>query len=142
MPERTAQAHWEGPVKEGHGWIGVESGVLEAQYSFDSRFENGKGTNPEELLGAAHAGCFTMALALALTEAGHPPIRIATTARVAIEKTADGFRIPRIDLQAEGEVPGIDAAAFEQHANGAKAQCPVSLALTGTEIRLTAKLVD
>jgi osmotically inducible protein OsmC len=142
MPERTAQAHWEGPIKEGHGWIGVESGVLEAQYSFDSRFENGKGTNPEELLGAAHAGCFTMALALALTEAGHPPIRIATTARVTIERTADGFRIPRIDLEAEGEVPGIDAAAFEQHANGAKSHCPVSLALTGTEIRLTAKLVD
>jgi len=142
MPERTAQAHWEGPVKEGHGWIGVESGVLEAQYSFDSRFENGKGTNPEELLGAAHAGCFTMALALALTEAGHPPTRIATTARVTIEKTADGFRIPHIDLQTEGEVPGIDAAAFEQHANGAKAQCPVSLALAGTEIRLTAQLID
>jgi len=142
MPERTAQAHWEGPIKEGHGWIAVESGVFEAGYSFGSRFENGKGTNPEELLGAAHAGCFTMALALGLTEAGHPPTRIATTARVTIEKTADGFRIPRIDLHAEGEVPGIDGAAFEQHAEVAKTHCPVSLALTGTQIRLTAKLVD
>jgi osmotically inducible protein OsmC len=142
MPERKAQAHWEGSVKEGHGWIAVESGVVEAEYSFGSRFENRKGTNPEELLGAAHAGCFTMALALGLTEAGHPPARIATTARVGIEKTADGFRIPRIELQTEGEVPGIDAAVFDQHAAVAKDHCPVSLALAGTEIRLTAKLVE
>lgn len=141
MPERTAQAHWEGPVKEGHGSIAVESGVVEAEYSFGSRFEDRKGTNPEELLGAAHAGCFTMALALGLTEAGHPPTRIDTTARVGIEMTADGFRIPRIELQTVGKVPDIDAAAFEQLAEGAKTNCPVSLALAGTEIRLAATLV-
>ena len=141
MPERTAQAHWEGPIKEGSGSIAVESGAVAAKYSFGSRFEDGKGTNPEELLGAAHAGCFTMALALGLTEAGHPPTRIDTTARVGIEKTADGFRIPRIELQTEADVPGIDGAAFEQLAQGAKTNCPVSLALAGTEIRLTARLV-
>lgn len=141
MPERTAQAHWEGPIKEGQGSITAESGAVTAKYSFGSRFEDGKGTNPEELLGAAHAGCFTMALALGLTEAGHPPTRIDTTARVGIEKTADGFRIPRIELQTEADVPGIDSAAFEQLAEGAKTNCPVSLALAGTEIRLTATLV-
>jgi osmotically inducible protein OsmC len=112
MPERTARAHREGPVKEGHGSIAVESGVVEAEYSFGSRFENRKGTNPEELFGAAHAGCFTMALALGLTEAGHPPTRIDTTARVGIEKGSDGFRIPSIELHTEAEVSGLDAAPF------------------------------
>lgn len=141
MPQRTAQAHWEGSISEGHGSVAVESRAVEASYSFGSRFENEKGTNPEELLGAAHAGCFTMALALGLTEAGHPPTRLDTTARVGIEKTSDGFRIPRIELQTEGQVPGIDASAFEELAQGAKANCPVSLALAGTEIQLTAKLV-
>jgi len=141
MPERTARAHREGPVKEGHGSIAVESGVVEAEYSFGSRFENRKGTNPGELLGAAHAGCFTMALALGLTEAGHPPTRIDTTARVGIEKGSDGFRIPSIELHTEAEVPGLDAAPFEKLAESAKSNCPVSRALAGTEIRLEAKLV-
>ena len=141
MPERTAQAHWEGPVKEGRGRITVESGAVAADYSFGARFENQAGTNPEELLGAAHAGCFTMALALGLTEAGHPPVHIDTTARVAIEKVKSGFHIPHIDLRVEAEVPGLDAAAFDRLAQGAKEHCPVSMALAGTDIRLEAKLL-
>ncbi|HZJ26280.1 MAG TPA: OsmC family protein [Acidimicrobiia bacterium] len=141
MPERTAQAHWEGPVKEGRGTIAVESGAFSADYSFGARFESEAGTNPEELLGAAHAGCFTMALALGLTEAGHPPARIDTTARVAIEKGPSGFHIPHIELRTEAEVPGIDAGAFNELAEGAKANCPVSKALAATEISLEAKLL-
>lgn len=141
MPERTAHAHWEGPVKEGSGKITVESGALDADYSFGARFESAAGTNPEELLGAAHSGCFTMALALGLTEAGHPPTRIDTTANVAIEKGPSGFHIPHIGLRVEAEVPGVDAADFERLAQGAKANCPVSKALAGTEISLEATLL-
>lgn len=141
MPERTATAIWEGPVPQGRGTVSVGSGLLHADYSFGSRFESGAGTNPEELLGAAHAGCFTMALALGLTEAGHPPTRISTTARVAITKTPQGFRIPRVELVTEAEVPGIDAREFDDEAEKAKTGCPVSLALAGTEIHLEAKLL-
>lgn len=141
MPERGAQAHWEGAIKTGHGSLTVESGALEADYSFGSRFESDKGTNPEELLGAAHAGCFTMALALGLSEAGHPPARIDTTARVAIDKGSDGFRISHIDLVTQGVVPDLDTTEFERYAETAKANCPVSRALAGTEIRLQAKLL-
>jgi osmotically inducible protein OsmC len=142
MPERSAHAHWEGPVKEGQGRITVESGVLAADYSFGARFEDGAGTNPEELLGAAHAGCFTMALALGLTDAGHPPAHIDTTARVTIEKGASGFEISRIELQTAADVPGIDAEAFDGLAQGAKANCPVSKALAGTDISLDATLLS
>lgn len=141
MPSRSARAHWEGSIKDGGGSVAVDSGVLDAPYSFGSRFESGQGTNPEELLGAAHAGCFTMALSLALTEAGHAPTRLDTTARVTIERTDQGFRITHIDLESEGEVPGIDASEFERLADGAKTNCPVSRALAGTEIGLQAKLV-
>jgi osmotically inducible protein OsmC len=141
MPQRSARAHWEGSIKEGGGSVAGESGTFDARYSFGSRFEQGAGTNPEELLGAAHAGCFTMALALGLTEAGHPPARLDTTARVTIERTSEGFRITHIDLECEAEVPGIDASAFEQAAEGAKTNCPVSRALAGTEISLQAKLL-
>ncbi|MEP6623485.1 MAG: OsmC family protein [Acidimicrobiia bacterium] len=141
MPERIAQAHWEGPVKDGSGRITVESGVLAADYSFGARFEDKVGTNPEELLGAAHAGCFTMALALGLTEAGHPPTRIDTTARVAIAKGSDGFHIPSIELRVEADVPGLDALDFQSLAQHAKENCPVSKALSGTEIGLEAKLL-
>ena len=115
--------------------------MFRAAYSFGSRFESGTGTNPEELLGAAHAGCFTMALALGLSQAGHPPTRIDTEARVAITKEPDGFRIPYIELRARGRVPGIDGDTFRREAERAKAGCPVSLALAGTEIRLSAELV-
>lgn len=140
MAEREATAVWEGGVPQGQGSIKVESGSVEAPYSFGSRFETATGTNPEELLGAAHAGCFSMALALGLTEAGHPPTRITTTARVGITKTPDGFRIPRIDLSTEAAVPGLDAAAFQAAADQAKSGCPVSIALSATEIHLVAKL--
>jgi osmotically inducible protein OsmC len=141
MPERTATAHWEGPVKEGSGRITTQSGALAADYSFGARFEDQPGTNPEELLGAAHAGCFTMALALGLTEAGHPPTAIDTSARVAIEKGRDGFHIPHIELHVAARVPGLAHADFERLAQGAKENCPVSKALAGTDIGLVATLL-
>ena len=141
MPERTATAHWEGPVKQGHGRLAVESGALDAGYSFGARFEDEAGTNPEELLGAAHAGCFTMALALELTEAGHPPSRIDTTARVAIEKDSNGFHIPHIALSVEAEAPGLAPSDFDRLTRSAKDNCPVSKALAGTSIDLAAKLL-
>ena len=140
MAERTAKAAWEGPVPAGHGTISLGSGLLEAAYSFGSRFETATGTNPEELLGAAAAGCFTMALSLALTELGYPPSRIDTTARVAIEKAPEGFRIPSVELHTDAVVPGIDAETFLGEAGKAKAGCPVSKALGGTEIRMKAHL--
>lgn len=142
MPERTAHAHWEGAVKAGQGSIGVGSGAFESEYSFGSRFEDGGGTNPEELLGAAHAGCFTMALALGLTEADHPPARIDTTAHVSIEKQSDGFRITHIVLRTEAVVPDIDASEFDRQAESAKTNCPVSRALAGTTIELEATLLS
>jgi len=141
MANREAKAVWEGGVPRGKGSIKLGSGACEAPYSFASRFETGPGTNPEELLGAAHAGCFSMALSLGLTEAGHPPTRITTTARVGIVKSGDGFRIPRIDLSTEAEVPGLDDAAFQAAAEQARSGCPVSKALSATEIHLDAKLL-
>lgn len=141
MPVRTANAEWKGGLKGGRGTMRLGSGAFEGAYSIGSRFEDAAGTNPEELIGAAHAGCFSMALSLGLDRAGHTPKRVATSARVHIEKVGDGFAITAIDLTCEAEVPGIDAAAFQQHAEGAKNNCPVSKALAGTEIRLDAKLV-
>ena len=141
MPERTAQAHWEGAIKSGHGSSRVGSGAVESEYSFGSRFGDRPGTNPEELLGAAHSGCFTMALALGLSEADHPPTRIDTTASVSIEKEPNGFRITHIVLHTEAEVPGLDVAQFQRYAEVAKANCPVSRALAGTAIELEAKLL-
>jgi len=140
MPVRQANAVWEGNLKEGHGRVELGSGAFSGQYSFSSRFEEGTGTNPEELIGAAHAGCFSMALTAALGRAGFDPKRVATTAKVRLEKVGDGFKITRIDLDTEAEVPGIDAATFEEHARKAKEGCPVSQALAGTEIHLTARL--
>jgi osmotically inducible protein OsmC len=141
MPIRKANAEWKGTLRDGQGQIAVESGAFKGPYSFRTRFEDGKeGTNPEELIGGAHAGCFSMALSGALTAAGHPPTRIATQASVHIEKGADGFRITRIDLVTEGEVPGIDAAQFSEFAHKAKEGCPVSRALAATEITLSATL--
>ena len=141
MPVRKAEAEWKGTLKEGKGEIKTESGVLQAQYSFGTRFENGKGTNPEELIGAAHAGCFSMALAAALEKAGKPAKRVHTTAAVRLEKVGDGFGITKIDLETEAEVPGIDEATFQQTAKGAKEGCPVSKALAGVQISLNAKLL-
>ncbi|MGH6955337.1 MAG: OsmC family peroxiredoxin [Caulobacteraceae bacterium] len=123
----------------GHGRAG--SGAYKGAYSFGSRFRDEKGTNPEELIGAAHAGCFSMALTLGLGRAGFPPSRIHTTAKVEIEQTQDGFRITRIGLDTEVEAPGLDASAFQAQAEAAKKDCPVSRALTGVEVLLNARLI-
>ncbi|HYQ90392.1 MAG TPA: OsmC family protein [Candidatus Binatia bacterium] len=141
MPDRRAEAEWNGNLREGGGRLKLESGAFQGPYSFRDRFEDGKGTNPEELLGAAHAGCFSMALAAGLTGAGHPPGRIHTTATVSLERSGDGFAITKIALQTEASVPGITPADFQAQAEKAKSGCPVSKALAGTSISLTAKLI-
>ena len=140
MPTRTANAVWKGNLKEGSGTLKTESGAVEGSYSFPSRFENGKGTNPEELLGAAHAGCFSMALANMLAQAGHTPESVTTTAKVHLDMK-DGPNINKIELQTEAKVPGLDEAAFQEHAQKAKEGCPVSKALKAVDITLDAKLV-
>lgn len=141
MPSRKAEAEWEGNLAEGSGRLKLGSGAFDGPYSFKSRFEEGQSaTNPEELIGAAHAGCFTMALTAALTRAGQPPKRIHTTAQVKLEKVGDAFSITNIDLNTEAEIPGMDDATFQQFAREAKQNCPVSKALAGTEISLNAKL--
>lgn len=142
MAKRTASAVWEGTIKEGKGRVKLGSGAFEGQYSFSSRFEEGTGTNPEELIGAAHAGCFSMALAGALTRGGFTPTRISTTAAVSLEKVGEGFQITKIDLNTEAIIPGIEEGAFLELAEGAKKNCPVSRALAGAEITLTAKLTN
>lgn len=139
MLVRSSSAVWEGGLK-GKGTMKVGDKVFEGGYSFASRFESGKGTNPEELIGAAHAGCFSMALSLMLEKAGHKPEQIATTAKVKLDKVGEGFRITEIDLITEGRVPGIDEKVFRKMAEEAKKGCPVSVALAGVEIRLEAKL--
>ena len=140
MPVRKAQARWEGKIAEGEGTMKLGSGAFEGSYSFKSRFEDGPGTNPEELIGAAHAGCFSMALSLFLEKAGFPPDHIETEAKVHIDKQGEGFRITTVELATEAEVPGIDDKAFQEQAKAAKENCPVSKALAGTEIKLTAHL--
>ncbi len=142
MPTRTAEAEWKGNLAEGEGRLKVGSGAFEGPYSFKSRFEEGQSaTNPEELIGAAHAGCFTMALTAALSRAQIKPTRIHTVARVKLENVGEAFSITRIDLETEAEIPGIDDGQFQEYANGAKQNCPVSKALAGTEIHLSAKLL-
>jgi osmotically inducible protein OsmC len=141
MAKRTASAVWEGTLKDGKGTVKLGSGAFEGQYSFASRFEEGTGTNPEELIGAAHAGCFSMALAAGLTRAGFTPTRINTNASVSLEKVGEAFKITKIELNTEAEIPNIDEAAFLEQAESAKKNCPVSQALAGTEITLSAKLV-
>ncbi|MBZ5514336.1 MAG: OsmC family protein [Acidobacteriia bacterium] len=140
MAVRSAEAEWKGNLREGQGTVKLGSGAYEGRYSFASRFESGTGTNPEELIGAAHAGCFSMALSAALGRAGYTPTRIHTTAKVHLEKVGEGFGITKIELETEAQIPGIDAKTFHEHAEGAKKGCPVSKALAGTEITLTAKL--
>jgi osmotically inducible protein OsmC len=141
MPVRTSIAKWEGALKDGHGTMSLGSGAFEGQYSFSSRFEEGTGTNPEELIGAAHAGCFSMSFANTLAQAGHAPRRIETAARVHLERVHGAPAITRIELATEGEVPGIDADEFQRHAESAKSGCPVSKALAGVEISLQAHLL-
>lgn len=142
MPVRRANAVWTGGLKDGSGQMRLGSGAFEGAYSFGTRFEEAPGTNPEELIGAAHAGCFSMALSVGLERAGHAPKRVATSARVHLEKGDAGFSITRIELSTEAEVPGIDEATFQEQAQGAKANCPVSKALAGVEISLDARLVS
>jgi lipoyl-dependent peroxiredoxin len=142
MPTRTAHARWDGSVKTGKGEIDFGNGLFRSDYSFGSRFETGAGTNPEELLGAAHAGCFAMALSLILGEAGFTPDYVDATAHVTVTPQGGGFKITKSHIVCEAKVPGIDRTAFVKCAEAAKAGCPVSQALAGTEITLEAKLVD
>lgn len=141
MPIRTASAVWEGTLKDGQGSMKLGSGSYEGKYSFGSRFDEDPGTNPEELVGAAHAGCFSMALSAGLDRAGFTPRRVSTSARVHLEKQDEAFAISRIELNCEAEVPELDEETFQQQAAAAKAGCPVSKALAGAEIELTARLV-
>lgn len=142
MVVRTSTAEWHGRVQSGGGCVSLGSGAFEGPYSFGSRFEEELGTNPEELLAAAHASCFSMALSLLLTEAGYTPTRIRTLARVSIERSGNGFGITHIGLETEGDVPGLDSKGFAAQAEAAKATCPVSKALAGVEVSLTASLVE
>src|SRR5215510_1358229 len=142
MPTRKADAEWNGNLAEGAGRLKVGSGAFEGPYSFKSRFEEGQSaTNPEELLGAAHAGCFTMALIAQLSRARLTPGRLHTVAMVKLEKVGEAFSITRIDLETEAEVPGVDDASFQKYASDAKQNCPLSKALAATEIHLNAKLL-
>ena len=140
MVQRTAEAEWRGGLQDGSGTMALGSGAFQGAYSFGSRFAEAGGTNPEELIAAAHAGCFSMALAAGLGKAGHPPKRIHTTAKATLEKSGEGFAITQVSLNTEAEVPGIDEAAFRELADGAKRDCPVSRALAGTKITLDARL--
>ncbi len=142
MPIRSSDAEWRGTLREGEGTVRLGSGAFEGRYSFPSRFEEGQGTNPEELIAAAHAGCFSMAFAAGLSRAGYSPARVHTTARVQLEKVGEGFQITTITLQTEAAVPGLDEETFRTQAESAKANCPVSKALTGPKITLEARLVQ
>jgi osmotically inducible protein OsmC len=137
MTTRTSSAEWKGTLKEGAGTMKLASGAYEGPYTFASRFESGPGTNPEELIGAAHAGCFSMFLAALLSKEGFTPARIATTATVHL---TEGPTISLIELDCQAEVPGLGEDVFQEKAAAAKAGCPVSKVLAGAEIRLTAKL--
>ena len=142
MPTRKAEAEWKGNLAEGSGRLRVGSGALDGPYSFKSRLEEGQAaTNPEELIGAAHAGCFTMALTAQLSRAGLTPTRIHTGAKVTLERVGEGFSITRIELETEAQIPGLDEATFHKNALDAKRNCPVSKALAGTEIHLNARLL-
>jgi osmotically inducible protein OsmC len=141
MPARTANARWEGGLKDGKGNMRLGGGAFEGQYSFSSRFEEGAGTNPEELIAAAHAGCYSMAFSAGLEKAGYSPNSVETEAKVHLSPAdGGGFRISRIDLVTNADVPGIEEDAFQQAAEAAKEGCPVSKALAAVEITLNATL--
>jgi osmotically inducible protein OsmC len=142
MATRNGSAEWRGDLRGGQGNLTVGDGAFKGSYSFKSRFEEGEGTNPEELIAAAHAACFSMALSNILAEHGHSPDSVTTVAKVELGPTDAGPTIRRIDLETEGRVPGIDQDHFAMHAQEAKQGCPVSRALAGVdEIALTARLV-
>ncbi len=140
MAIRSATARWEGTLKEGAGKLSLGSGAFEGQYSFSTRFEEGTGTNPEELLGAAHAGCFAMALNAALERAGHTPNYVHADAKVHLNRVDDALTINQVDLIVEAEVPGVDDATFQQFATDAKNTCIISRALNIPEVTLQATL--
>ena len=141
MAVRNGSAEWRGDLQSGAGTVTVGDGVFEGQYSFKSRFEEGSGTNPEQLIAAAHAACFSMALANILSEAGHAPESVSTNARVELRNVDGAPTLTRVDLETEGQVRGIDEPQFREFAEQAKAGCPVSRALAGIpEMELTAKL--
>jgi len=141
MTTSTASAVWEGGLRAGRGHFSAGSGAFAGDYSFPTRFESAKGTNPEELIAAAHAACLSMALSGGLERAGTPATRISTTASCTIEKVGDGFRITRMRLEVRGQVPGIDEAGFQAAARSAKDGCPVSQALQGNvQLELDARL--
>jgi len=140
MITRHANATWEGDLATGKGRVNSDSGVLAHAYSFKTRFENEKGTNPEELIGAAHAACYSMALSHILASGGHKPTRVTTKADVSLDKVGEGFKITKILLTVEGVVPGLDEAGFLDAANKAKVGCPISQALAATPIELKASL--
>lgn len=139
MITRVSSAVWLGTLKEGSGTVRVGNGAYEGPYTYASRFEQGPGTNPEELIGAAHAGCFSMFLSALLTGAGFTPTRISTTATVHL---GDGPTITLIELETQAEVPNLTQETLQEHAEAAKKNCPVSKALAGPEIRMRAKLVN
>jgi len=139
MPIRSSSAEWKGTLKQGAGTMKLGSGAYSGPYTFASRFESGKGTNPEELIGAAHAGCYSMFLSALISDAGFTPTRISTTATVHLE---DGPKIALIELSTEAVVPNLSEPEFLKHAEAAKKGCPVSQALTGPRIELRAKLVS
>ena len=141
MPIRTASARWQGNLTEGSGTVRTGKGGLTGNYSFKSRFEEGEGTNPEELIGAAHAGCFSMAFSKALADAGHTPTSVETTAKVHLDKTDGGMAVTRIELDTVGDVPGVDESEFQKLAESAKDNCPISRLLApGAQISLNARL--
>jgi len=141
MPVRESEARWEGTLLEGSGVIKVGTGFHGGRCSFPSRFASALGTNPEELIGAAHAGCFSMALSAGLTEAGFPPEEIHTRAKVHLEKIETRYWITRIELDTEARVPGIGERIFQSEANKAIQRCPVSRALAGTKISQRSRLI-
>lgn len=140
MIDRKAEARWEGDLRSGNGHIRLGSGAFEGKYSFGTRFESAPGTNPEELVGAANAACFTMALSAMLARAGHTPTKVETTAVVHLDKVGDAFSIVGIDLHTQGVVPGLSAEEFLKWAEDAKKNCIVSRALAAVPITLEASL--
>jgi osmotically inducible protein OsmC len=142
MPTRNASATWNGDLKAGAGTVKLGSGAFEGQYNFSSRFESGTGTNPEELIAAAHAACFSMALSAGLGGGGFKPQRVSTTSKVTVDKVGEGFKITKIQLVCEAVVPGIDEAKFQEIAKATKAGCPVSQALAAVpSMELEARLL-
>lgn len=140
MPTRQSEAQWSGDLKSGNGTMKLGSGAYQGAYTFKSRMESGPGTNPEELIAAAHAGCYSMALSAMLSGAGHVPKSVHTTAKVSFDQVPGGFAITKIDLDCQANIPGLDNDKFQKFANDAKASCPVSKALSSVPINLTAKL--